>query len=118
MTKPIARESIRRGRVFDAEIIELCVRWYITYRLSYRDLVEMMAERAVEVADTTILRWVTRCVPGYEKRWNRFSRPVGTTWRTDETYITTRYGVKILDSDHRRRSLDGHVDENDKEVRA
>ena len=31
MTKPIARDPIYRGRVFDAEIIELCVRWYITY---------------------------------------------------------------------------------------
>jgi len=39
MTKPIARDPIYRRRVFDAEIIELCVRWYITYRLSYRDLV-------------------------------------------------------------------------------
>ena len=36
MTKPIARDSIYRRRVFDAEVIELCVRWYITYRLSYR----------------------------------------------------------------------------------
>src|ERR1700733_337265 len=45
MTKPIARDPIYRRRVFNAEIIELCVRWYITYRLSYRDLVAMMAER-------------------------------------------------------------------------
>ena len=45
MTKPIARDPIYHGRRFDAEIIELCVRWYITYRLSYRDLVAMMAER-------------------------------------------------------------------------
>ena len=45
MTAPIARASICRRRRFEAEIIELCVRWYITYRLSYRDLVAMMAER-------------------------------------------------------------------------
>src|SRR5450755_911743 len=81
MTKPIARDAIYRKRVFDAEIIELCVRWYITYRLSYRDLVEMMAERGVKVAHSTILRWVTRYVPEFEKRWNRFSRAVGTSWR-------------------------------------
>ena len=47
MTKPIVRDLIYRRRRFDAEIIELCVRWYITYRLSYRDLVAMMAERAL-----------------------------------------------------------------------
>jgi transposase-like protein len=90
MTKPIARDPIYRRRVFDAEIIELCVRWYITYRLSYRDLVGMMAERGVTVAHSTILRWVTRYVPEYEKRWHRFSRPVGTSWRCDETYVSIR----------------------------
>jgi transposase-like protein len=47
MTKPIVRDLIYRQRGFDADIIELCVRWYITYRLSYRDLVEMMAERGI-----------------------------------------------------------------------
>ena len=90
MTKPIARDSIYRKRAFDADIIELCVRWYITYRLSYRDLVEMMAERGVKVAQSTILRWVTRYVPEFEKRWNRFSRAVGTSWRVDETYISIK----------------------------
>lgn len=39
MTKLISRDAIYRRRMLDAEIIELCVRWYITYRLSYRDLV-------------------------------------------------------------------------------
>jgi hypothetical protein len=42
-----------RRRRFDAEIaktIELCVRWYITYRSSYRDLVAMMAERGIAVS--------------------------------------------------------------------
>jgi transposase-like protein len=46
MTKPIARDPMYRQRAFDAEVIQLCVRWYITYRLSYRDLVEMMASAA------------------------------------------------------------------------
>jgi transposase-like protein len=54
MTKPIVRDPIYRRRRFDAEIIELCVRWYITYRLSYRDLVAMMAERGIAVSHTTI----------------------------------------------------------------
>jgi transposase-like protein len=60
MTKRIARDPIYLKRAFDADIIELCVRWYITYRLSYRDLVEMLAERGVTVAHTTIMRWVIR----------------------------------------------------------
>jgi hypothetical protein len=90
MTKPIARDPIYRRRRFDAEIIELCVRWYITYRLSYRDLVAMMAERGISVSHTTIHRWVIRYVPEFEKRWNRFARPVNTSWRVDETYIKVR----------------------------
>jgi transposase-like protein len=62
----------------------------IGYRLSYRVPVEMMVERGVKVAHSTILRWVTRYVPEYEKRWNRFSRTVGTSWRVDETYISIK----------------------------
>jgi hypothetical protein len=90
MTQPIPRDAIYRRRVFDAEVIELCVRWYITYRLSYRDVVEIMAERGVQVAHTTILRWVLRYVPEYEKRWSRFLKPVGTSWRVDETSCCAR----------------------------
>jgi transposase-like protein len=58
MTKAVARDSIYRRRRFQPEIIELCVRWYLTYRLSYRDLVVMVAERGVTVCHSTILRWV------------------------------------------------------------
>jgi transposase-like protein len=61
MTKPFVRDPIYRRRRFDADIIELCVRWYITYRLSYRDLQAMMAERGIVVSHSTILRWVIRC---------------------------------------------------------
>ena len=90
MTEPMARDAMYRRRVFDAEVIELCVRWYITYRLSYRDLAEIMAERGVQVAHTTILRWVLRYIPEYEMRWNRLAWPVGTSWRVDETYVSVR----------------------------
>ena len=56
----IGRDTIYRYRRFSAETIELCVRWYITYRLSYRDLAAMMAERDVIVSHTTIMRGVLR----------------------------------------------------------
>jgi transposase-like protein len=79
-----------KGRHFDREIIILCVRWYLTYKLSSRDLVQMMAERGIEVTHTTILRWVQRFVPEFEKRWSQYSRPVGRSWRCDETYIKVK----------------------------
>lgn len=56
MTKPIDRDLIYRKRAFDADIIHLCVRWYISFRLWYRDLVEMKAERGVNFAHSTILK--------------------------------------------------------------
>jgi hypothetical protein len=76
MTQPIERDPIYRGRRFQTETIELCVRWYITYRLSYRDLAAMMAESSIVVSHTTIMRWVLRYVPEYERRWARYAQHV------------------------------------------
>jgi transposase-like protein len=33
------------------------------------------------------MRWIQRYAPEFEKRWNRFARPVGQSWRVDETYV-------------------------------
>lgn len=68
----------------------LCVSWYLRYKLSYRDLVAMMGERGIAMAHTTILRWVQYYTPEFAKRWNRFARTVGGSWRMDETYIRVK----------------------------
>jgi|ERR1700710_2244235 transposase-like protein len=60
MSKLKSLDKLFDGRHFDREIILLCVRWYLRYKLSLRDLVEMMAERGLSLAHTTILRWVQR----------------------------------------------------------
>ena len=49
-------DELFKGRHFEREIIILCVRWYLRYKLSLRDLAEMMAERALSASHTTILR--------------------------------------------------------------
>lgn len=103
MTKRAARDPIYRGRRFSAETIELCVRWYITYRLSYRDLAAMLAERGMVVSHTTIMRWVLRYVPEYEARWARFARSPGSSWRMDETAVNVRGGRHYL-----YRAVDRH----------
>jgi transposase-like protein len=103
MTTAIARDPIYRNRRFQSEIIELCVRWYLTYRLSYRDLVEMMAERGVTVSHSTILRWVQRYVPEFERRWSRYARHVNSSWRMDETAVSVRGGAHYL-----YRAVDKH----------
>ena len=56
----------------------------------------MMAERGIVVVHTTILRWVQRYVPKFEKQWDQFARPVGNSWRVDETYIKIRGAWKYL----------------------
>ncbi len=66
------------------------MRWYLRYKLSLRDLVEMMAERGLMLAHTTIMRWVKRFTPEFVKRWNRFATPTGRSWRVDETYLKIR----------------------------
>ena len=90
MAAALARDPIYRRRRFPAEAIELCVSWYLTYRLSYRDLAAMTAQRRINVSHTTILRWVLRYVPEYESRWARHARPVNPSWRMDETAISIR----------------------------
>lgn len=84
------RDPIYRRRRYSPEVIELCVRWYITYRLSYRDLSAVMAERAVAVSHTTIMRWVRHFVPEFERRWARFAEPTHSSWRMDETAVSVR----------------------------
>jgi len=55
--------NLFKWKHFANEIILLCVRWYLKYPLSYRMLIEMMAERGVELVHTTIMRWVHQYAP-------------------------------------------------------
>jgi transposase-like protein len=59
-TAPRNPDPLFQRRRFEQELIVLCVRWYISSRLSYHDLMEMMAERGIAVAHTTFLRWTQR----------------------------------------------------------
>src|SRR5580704_3583352 len=90
MSKRKGMERLFDGRHFDREIIVLCVRWYLRYKLSLRDRVELMAERGLSLAHTTIMRWVRRFTPEFVKRWNQFAVPTGRSWRVDETYLKIR----------------------------
>ena len=95
-------DELFKGRHFDREIIILCVRWYLRFKLSFRDLVEMTAERGIDLAHTTIMRWIQRYVPEFEKRWNRFACKAGRSWRVDETYVKIKgrwpYLYRAVDS--------------------
>jgi hypothetical protein len=77
-------DDLFKGRHFDREIIILCVRWYLRSKLSFRDLVEMMAERGISLGHTTIMPWTQRYVPEFEKCWNRIAC-LGPRWHSPPT---------------------------------
>ena len=86
-----------KGHRYEKETILLCVRWYLTYPLSYRNLEEMMAERGVAVDHTNIYRWVQKFTPLLETRFRRGKKqPVDSSWRMDETYIRIKGQWKYL----------------------
>src|SRR6266852_1323400 len=97
------QQSPFKWRHFEAEIILLCVRWYLRYSLSYRDLEEMMAERGLSIDHTTIYRWVQCYAPELEKRCRPHLKACNDSWKVDETYIkikkTWTYLYRAVDSE-------------------
>ena len=87
--------DIRRMR-FPLDVILVCIRWYAAYPLSYRHLEEMMEERGIEVDHSSINRWAIRFLPLLEKVFRKHKRPVGRSWRMDETYIKVKGVWKYL----------------------
>ena len=85
-----------KGMRFPAEIIMICIRWYVAYPLSYRHVEEMMEERGVFLDHATINRWAVRFLPAVEKASRRHKRPVRRSWRMDETYVKVKGVWKYL----------------------
>ena len=81
---------------FPIEVILVCIRWYAAYPLSCRHLEEMMEERGVTVDHSTVSRWAIRFLPLLEKTFRKYKRPVGGSWRMDETYIQVKGVWKYL----------------------
>ena len=81
------RPALFKGRHFNAEIIVLCVRWYLRFGLSFRNLEEMMAERNLKVDHVTIWRWVQHYAPELNRRCRPELRRTNGSWRVDETYV-------------------------------
>jgi putative transposase len=80
-----------KGHCIEKDIILLCVRWYLAYPLSYRNLEEMMKERGVQVDHSNIYRWVQKFTPPLEAAFrDGKKRPMGSGWRMDETYIKVK----------------------------
>ena len=85
-----------KGSHFEKEIILWGVRWYVAYPISYRQLEEMMEERGVTVDHSTLHRWVVKYAPEIEQQFRARKRPVGRSWRLDETYVRVKGQWKYL----------------------
>jgi transposase, IS6 family len=98
MNQPI----LFKYRHFEPQIILLCLRWYLRYSLSYRDLEEMMSERGLTVDHTTIYRWVQHFAPVLERKCRSRLNPTNDSWRVDETYVKVKgewmYLYRAVDS--------------------
>jgi IS6 family transposase len=80
-------ENPFKWKHYNGEIILWCVSWYGRYALSYRDLVEMAAERGLELTRSTIMRWVHEYAPEIKRRLTPYFKRTHGSWRVDETYI-------------------------------
>jgi len=99
-------EALRRGLQrmhYPLEVMLVCVRWYVAYPLSLRHLEEMMAERGVAIDHSTIHRWAIKMLPVLAAVCRRRKRPVGRSWRMDETYVKVggqwKYLYRAVDRD-------------------
>ena len=75
------------GCHFPQEIIMQALRYYLAYKLSYREIEEIFAERNIYFDHSTLNRWVIKYAPQLEASFRTRKRRVASSWRMDETYI-------------------------------
>ncbi|HDR7612629.1 TPA: IS6 family transposase [Bacillus mycoides] len=97
------KQNLFKWKHYQPELILLTVRWYLRYNLSFRNLVEMMEERGVSIAHTTIMRWVHQYGPQLEEKVRYHLKSTNDSWRVDETYIKVKgqwmYLYRAVDSE-------------------
>ena len=82
------------GYRWPRDVILTAVRWYLAYPLSSRQVLELLAERGVDVSHRTVLNWVQAFGPQLADEVRRRRRPVGRCWTVDEVFLF-RTGRKL-----------------------
>ncbi|MED1568036.1 IS6 family transposase [Bacillus paramycoides] len=105
------KQNLFKWKHYQPDIILLTVRWYLRYNLSFRDLVEMMEERGLSLAHTTIMRWVHQYGPELDNRVRRYLKSTNDSCRVDETYVKVKgqwmYLYRAVDS--KGNTIDFHL---------
>ncbi|MED4035479.1 MULTISPECIES: IS6 family transposase [Priestia] len=97
------KENVFKWKHYQPDLILLNVRCYLRYNLSFRDLIEMMEERGLCIAHTTIMRWVHQYGPELNERVRRHLKLTNDSWRVDEIYVKVKgqwmYLYRAVDSE-------------------
>jgi len=75
------------GYRWPADAILMAVRWYLRHSLSATSVMELLAERGIDVSDRTVLRWVQTFGPQLAAEASKHRRPLGRHWYTDEMFF-------------------------------
>src|SRR6516225_10155206 len=74
-------------RWFEPTVIVTCVRWYLRFSLSLRDVKELMGERGLSVDHTSIWRWTQAYGPEVYRGLKGEVKRKSSTWHMDETFV-------------------------------
>lgn len=78
------------GRHFPSDIIPQVVRYYVSYKLTYREIEEILAEQGIHTDHSTINRRIIKYALLLKHQAHRRKKPVASSWRMDETYINVK----------------------------
>src|SRR6266568_4172064 len=94
--------SVFSGYRWPRDVIVMAVRWYLAYPLSSRQVLELLAERGIDVSHRTVLNWVQTFGPQLAAEVRR-RRRVGRRWYVDEVFLFRknhkRYLYRAIDDD-------------------
>ena len=110
-SRSTGRDPLFAKRWFKDDVIIRCVTWYLRFKFSYRDLSAIMGELGTHVSPSTILRWVIRYSIEFAESIRLREKPVGRSWRCDETYIRVggRWVYLYRAVDERGRTVETHL---------
>src|SRR4028119_482193 len=76
------RTAARRGS--PPATVQLAMRLYLRFTLSYRDVEDLLAERGLEVSYETVRRWVLKFGPAIARRLRHRRPKPSARWHLDE----------------------------------